>query len=72
LRVIGIQPGTVQKGTGLTPAVQAAVPVAVAAVLDEMDALGAPGLPLAIPRTPDIWWEQAGAAPLGAVAGARR
>ena len=72
LRVIGVQPGSVQKGTGLTPAVQAAVPVALAAVLDEMDALGAPGLPLATPRAPDIWWEQARAAPLGAVAGARR
>ena len=50
----------------------APVPMAIAVVLAEMDALGAPGVPLATPRAPDIWWEQAGAAPLGAVTGARR
>ena len=70
LRVIGIQPGTVVKGTGLTPQVQAAIPRAVAAVLAELEALGAPGRPLAAPQPPDIWWEHAGAAPLGVVAGA--
>lgn len=72
LRVIGVQPDSVQKGTGLTPAVLAAVPRAVAAALDELDALDAPGRPLATPSAPDIWWEHTGAAPLGGVTGARR
>ena len=70
LRVIGIQPDSVVKGTGLTPLVQAAIPQAVAAVLDELEALGAPGQPLAAPQPPDIWWEHSGAAPLGTLAGA--
>ncbi|MFN7987035.1 MAG: hydrogenase maturation protease [Thermoanaerobaculia bacterium] len=56
LLLVGIVPGSVEKGLGLTPAVAAAVPRAADAVLDELRRLG-----VAVERRKDAapaapWW----------------
>ena len=56
--LIGIIPGNVATGIGLSPAVRAAVPAAVETVARELERRGAPLL-RRVPRgTPDIWWER--------------
>lgn len=56
LLLVGIVPGSVEKGLGLTPAVAEAVPRAAEAVLDELRRLGVAVEPRkdAAPATP--WW----------------
>lgn len=57
--LLGVVPGTVRSGTGLTPAVARAVPGAAEAVRRELDRLGYPLRRRSEPRTPDLWWERA-------------
>lgn len=59
LCVVGVIPGALRTGVGLTPAVAAAVPAAVEAVRRELERLGHP-LPRRLdPAEPDLWWERA-------------
>jgi hydrogenase maturation protease len=64
LLLVGIVPGRVEKGLGLTPAVAAAVPLAAEAVATELRRLGVAAVrrPGAAPARP--WWaEEDGQAP---------
>jgi hydrogenase maturation protease len=63
LLLVGIVPGSVERGLGLTPAVAAAVPRAAAAVLEELRRLGATFAARedAPPAAP--WWAGDGEAP---------
>jgi hydrogenase maturation protease len=55
--LVGVIPGEVGHTVGMTDALKAAVPSAVAAVLEELERLGCPAVPR-IPRgEPDLWWE---------------
>lgn len=56
--LVGIVPGQAELGIGFTPAVQAALPKAVAAVAAELQRLGVPANRRAEPRKPDVWWER--------------
>jgi hydrogenase maturation protease len=57
--LVGVVPGKVTTGIGLTAAVRAAVPGAVAEVVRELGRLGAPAYARS-PRSPlDLWWERA-------------
>jgi hydrogenase maturation protease len=56
--LVGVVPGRVGKGIGLTPAAAAALPAVERAVLDELERLGYPARGAASPATPDIWWEK--------------
>ncbi len=56
--LVGVVPGEVGTGTGLTPAVREAVPRAAAAVIEELGRLGHPPRPASVPGDPDIWWER--------------
>ena len=56
--LIGVIPGNVATGIGLSAAVRAAVPAAAAAVVAELARLGAPPSPRADPSPPDLWWER--------------
>lgn len=56
--LLGVVPGTVRSGTGLTPAVARAVPRAMEAVRRELDRLGVPLRRRSEPRAPDLWWER--------------
>jgi hydrogenase maturation protease len=57
--LFGVVPERVELGTGLSATVNAALPRLMAAVVDELAALGVPALPLAEPATPTVWWERA-------------
>jgi hydrogenase maturation protease len=57
-RLVGIVAGSVETGIGLTPAVRAALPRAVAAVRDELAAVGAVLRERVPPGVPDLWWER--------------
>jgi hydrogenase maturation protease len=57
VRVVGVTPGRVAQGVGLTPEVRDAVPRAASRVLAELSYLQVLPRPRWPPRTPDIWWE---------------
>ena len=57
-RLVGIVVGSVETGIGLTPAVRATLPRAVAAVRDELAALGIVLRERVPPGVPDLWWEK--------------
>jgi hydrogenase maturation protease len=59
--LVGAVPQDTAMGVRLSPAVKAAVPLAVQAVLEELDRLGAPATRRREPHVPDLWWERAGA-----------
>lgn len=59
VRLVGVVPGDVGMGVGLSAAVRQALPGAVAEVLRQLESLGAPARPLPSPRPPDLWWERA-------------
>lgn len=56
--LLGVIPGTVRSGLGLTPAVARTVPRAASAVRRELDRLGRPLLRRSEPASADIWWER--------------
>lgn len=56
--LVGVIPATVELGCRLSPAVRAAVPGAVEAVLEALRALGVAPAPRAPARDPDLWWER--------------
>lgn len=58
MALFGVVPQRVELATELTPAVTAALPRLVQAVVDELAALGVPPIPRAIPAPPDVWWER--------------
>jgi hydrogenase maturation protease len=57
VKLIGVIPDWVATGVTLSPAVSRAVTPVVRMVIDELDALGVPAMPRAVPQTPQIWWE---------------
>ena len=54
--LLGVVPLAVEQGTTLSKPVQAAVEELVAAVVTELERLGAAPTPLETPREPDVWW----------------
>jgi hydrogenase maturation protease len=56
--LVGVIPALVDRGTDLSAAVEAAVPVAVERVLAELERLGAPAVPKTTPAAPDLWWRR--------------
>lgn len=58
VRLVGVIPAATETGIGLSPAVRAAVPAAVAQVVRELEALGLRAPPRVPPRDPDLWWEK--------------
>lgn len=66
--LIGVAPARYDTGARLSEAVRAAVGLAIGLVLQELERLGRPASRLAVPGSPDIWWEAvagaAAAAPL--------
>jgi hydrogenase maturation protease len=58
VRLVGVIPGRVETGIGLSDAVRAAVPAAVARVADELAAIGVVLRERTPPREPDLWWER--------------
>ncbi|MGC3997075.1 MAG: hydrogenase maturation protease [Anaeromyxobacter sp.] len=58
IRLVGVVPGSTGYEMGLTDAVRAAVPAAVAQVLEELRALGVQPQPRVPPLEPDLWWER--------------
>ena len=61
--LIGVIPGRVATGIGLTPAVRAAVPAVVQAIAEELARRGAPLRPREPRETPALWWERPASAP---------
>jgi hypothetical protein len=58
--LVGAVPETTAMGVRLSAALRAAVPLAVAEVLKELERLGQPASPRAVPKPPDIWWARPG------------
>jgi hydrogenase maturation protease len=58
VRLVGVIPGATGTGIGLSDAVRASVPAAVAQVAAELAAIGVPLQERAEPRAPDLWWER--------------
>ena len=56
--LVGVVPGKVTTGIGLTPAVRAAVPDAVAEVVRELSRLGFEPRARSPLLQPDLWWER--------------
>ncbi len=56
--LIGVVPAVLETGIGLSPAVRAAVPAALAAVLEELARLGHPPVPRVAPAPPALWWQR--------------
>jgi hydrogenase maturation protease len=56
--LVGILPEAVSLGLHLTPPVRAALPAALAAVIEELERLGFTVPRRAEPREPDVWWER--------------
>jgi hydrogenase maturation protease len=56
--LVGIIPTEVKTGVGLSDAAKAAVPRAVAAVVDALTRRGFPPRPRRAPQPPDLWWER--------------
>jgi hydrogenase maturation protease len=59
VRLVGVVPGDVGMGVGLSGPVRGAIPAAVAEVLRQLGALGVAGRERVPPRAPDLWWEKA-------------
>jgi hydrogenase maturation protease len=55
--LVGVIPGRVEHGVGLSEGVREAVPKACEAVAEELKRLGLPARPRSLPRCPDLWWE---------------
>jgi hydrogenase maturation protease len=55
--LVGAAPEGYGTGDPLSDAVRAAVPAAVAMVVEELERLGRPPLPRDVPAEADIWWE---------------
>jgi hydrogenase maturation protease len=55
--LVGVVPSDTSMGVRLSPALREAVPLAVAAVLAELDRLGGGAVARDLPGHPDIWWE---------------
>lgn len=55
--LVGVIPGEVAHAQGMTAAARAAVPVAVKAVLDELERLGCAATLRETRAVPDLWWE---------------
>ena len=58
VRLVGVIPAATATGIGLSTAVRAAVPAAVARVAEELAALGVTIAERSPPREPDLWWER--------------
>lgn len=58
VRLVGVVPAATETGIGLSPAVRAAVPEAVARVAAELAALGVPLRERVPAGEPDLWWER--------------
>jgi hydrogenase maturation protease len=58
VRLVGVIPEATATGIGLSAAVRAAVPSAVARVAEELAALGVAVAERSPPREPDLWWER--------------
>lgn len=56
--VVGVVPGRVELGTGLTPEVRAALSAVEAVVIAELRRLGAEPVRRSRPEAPRIWWER--------------
>lgn len=56
--VVGVIPGRVDYGVGLSDEVRAAVPAAIEAIVEEVRRLGHAPARREPPREPDIWWER--------------
>ena len=56
--LIGVVPASTTTGSGLSPAVRSALEPALAAAVAELERLGVPAIPRAVPGDPDIWWER--------------
>jgi hydrogenase maturation protease len=56
--LVGVIPGEVAHAQGMTAAAKAAVPVAVKAVLDELERLGCAATLRQPQVEPDLWWEE--------------
>jgi hydrogenase maturation protease len=56
--LVGVVPGAVDTGVGLSEAVRAGVDAAVLDVLRELERLGHPASPRGVPGEPDVWWER--------------
>ncbi|HET7228544.1 MAG TPA: hydrogenase maturation protease [Longimicrobium sp.] len=69
--LVGVVPGPVDLGLGLSPGVEAAVPVAMAAVLAELARLGHSATARAVPVPSDAWWANPGEHFVIPVAGAK-
>jgi hydrogenase maturation protease len=59
VRLVGVVPGDVGMGVGLSAPVRGAIPAAIAEVLRQLGALGVAARERVPPRPPDLWWEQA-------------
>jgi len=57
VRLVGVVPGRVEMGVGLSAPVQAAVEGAVAEVLRQLASLGVAAAPRVPALAPDLWWE---------------
>jgi hydrogenase maturation protease len=58
VRLVGVVPAKVETGIGLSDAVRAAVPAAVARVVSELAAVGVLLRERSPAREPDLWWER--------------
>lgn len=58
VRLLGVVPGAVETGAGLSPAVRAAVPALAEAVVAELASLGVAPRRRDHPSEPDLWWER--------------
>lgn len=56
--LVGVIPGEVRTGVGLSEAVRAAVPAAVAEVVKDLARLGVAPRLCSAPGPPDLWWER--------------
>lgn len=52
----GVVPERVEVGVGLSPALEAAVPRLISAVLDQLNVWGVAPAPRSSPAEPDLWW----------------
>lgn len=69
--LVGVIPGEVDIGIGLSDAVRGALPAVMKAVRDELERLGAPLVPRETPRVPDTWWTSGNPPPVGGTGAAR-
>jgi hydrogenase maturation protease len=58
IRLVGVIPASVDYRLGLSDPVRAALPAVVAAIGEELAAMGAHPVARAAPAEPDLWWER--------------